>query len=105
MDEQRLQDIEKRANAATRGPWRIWSGGGYVSIGRDRPCEVLDKHAGSIEPYRDQQAGCRDLGPGNHVYQWHHDYVFIAEARQDIPDLLAEVRRLQARVSAQPTLK
>ncbi len=104
MDEQRLQDIEKRVNAATKGPWHIWSGGSYVSIGHARPSEVLEKRLGSIHPYRDQQAG-RDLGPGNHVYQWHHDYAFIAEARQDVPDLLAEVRRLQALVSAQPAEK
>lgn len=79
MSDLDLDAIEARANAATPG-WREWQGA-VVNDEDDVVAEV---------------AFPDDLGRA--------DLAFIVHARQDVPDLVAEVRRLRAeneRLSAQ----
>lgn len=71
MTEEELSAIEARANAATSQPWIPDLGRAEVSNG-----------VGSLT------AECNE---------WH-DAEFIAACRQDVPKLLAEVRRLNLRV-------
>jgi hypothetical protein len=85
ISDEDLDAIESRSAAATPAPWWSWIEGrdgtsGESFIGRGR-------------------AGARhsDLylstDPGERVSNEDHD--FIAHARQDVPELLAEVRRLR----------
>jgi hypothetical protein len=73
MDEAKLQEIEARANAATPGPWEPEHRG---VVGND-VFIVEDCVTAGWDAYRANQA-------------------FIATARTDVPDLVAEVRRLTA---------
>lgn len=73
MDEKRLAEIEARANAATPGPWEPEHRG---VVGND-VFIVEDCVTAGWDAYRANQA-------------------FIATARTDVPDLVAEVRRLTA---------
>lgn len=77
MDEQRLAEIEARANAATPGPWRTEAAGidSYIVSDTDLIFGG-EHHEGYIDP-EDPNA------------------VFTAHAREDIPALVAEVRRLR----------
>ena len=70
MNEQRLKEIEDRTNAATPGPWDM-DGSGVYGAGETEVVTFTD-----YLPIGD-------------------DADFIAYARQDIPDLIAEVRRLR----------
>lgn len=80
MADERLAEIEARAQAATEGPWRV------QSVRRaDNEIGVFVAYVGSLavlanEPNKSEQ----------------EDATFVAHARTDIPDLLAEVRRLRA---------
>ena len=71
MTKDRLKEIEARADAATDGPWMS-----------------VDSYIG-VEEAEDQAVGetGRDA-----------DATFIAHARTDIPDLIAEVKRLQGEI-------
>lgn len=79
MDAKRLQEIEARANAATPGPWV--RDGLYV---RNNPHEVALARALDDEGHNCGEAYARPNGD------------FIAAARTDVSDLVAEVRRLTA---------
>lgn len=80
MTTERLEEIKRREQAASKGPWA-----------RDK-----SDHTGS-----------QVIARGNHVIGWHHrhgrqidsqvvnDWEFMAHARQDVPDLVAEVERLK----------
>ena len=100
MTEDELKAIEARANAATPGPWTIekprvdgegWATGVVIAATfagqgifskSGRPARV--KPTGRV--YREARGG---QYPAN-------DQTFIAHSREDIPSLLAEVRRMQA---------
>jgi hypothetical protein len=69
-----LDAIEARVNAATEGPWQIIGGGEYVT------------GAGVGIGTADGGIMARDAE-------------FIAHAREDVPALVAEVRRLRQRPS------
>jgi hypothetical protein len=81
-----LEAIEARANAATPGPW-------YVVYEGSSDWEVLtdalrDADGNSLEfrissSHRHRAPDCPDAA-------------FIAKAREDVPALIAEVRRLRA---------
>jgi hypothetical protein len=81
MDEAKLQEIEARANAATPGPWQMEHRGVVAGSCRD-VIDIVDDCAVS---------GWRDY-PANQA--------FIAAARTDVPELVAEVRRLTAALDA-----
>lgn len=76
MSDLDLEAIEARAKAATPGPWVVGPGAfwNYV-VGSDEHGD----HAGAQEK---------------------EDAAFIAASREDVPALVAEVRRLRAEVAA-----
>jgi hypothetical protein len=81
-----LAEIERRAAAATKGPWEAfvegrdhWAGDDFIRTGG------LDDESPDMYVSLDG----RPAGP--------NDLDFIASARQDVLDLVAEVRRLRAR--------
>lgn len=81
-----LEAIEKRVNAATPGPWRVWDSCSWRRIGTE------DRHhrrSTVIEPYNSRSDGHPDL------LAERDDLEFVAHAREDIPALLAEVRKLR----------
>lgn len=79
MDDETLRQIEERAAAATPGPWAHGAaeGGSWACAG-DEAIVTLD---------------------GREHGQDVADAEFIAHARQDVPALLTEVRRLRAEVA------
>ncbi len=79
MDENYLAEIEERVERATPGPWESYvegrdhtSGDSFIMTGRE------DLYLSSYGPARVE------------------DQDFIAHARQDIPALINEVKRLNA---------
>lgn len=100
-----LEPIEQREQQATAGPWQN---------GVNRDSQVLrDDHMGQVVAMRQQ--GTQRIGLGI-CRTWHPDHIvsyvglsrqetianaeFIAHARQDIPALVVEVKRLRARLAA-----
>lgn len=83
MTEARLAEIEARAEKATEGPWRAVHRG----VGR------------SAEDDGDGFLGLEVLGPPDDCQRGQFsrsaDARFIAASRTDVPDLVAEVRRLR----------
>ena len=81
-----LAEIERRAAAATKGPWEAfvegrdhWGGDDFIRTGG------LDSDSPDMYVSLDsRKAGSNDLD-------------FIASARQDVLRLVAEVRRLRAK--------
>lgn len=81
MTNEELDEIERRCVAARRGPWTSYvegrdhtSGSNFIMVGND------DEHRGE------------DIELTGATVE---DQDFIAHARQDVPRLLAEVRRLR----------
>ena len=81
MTDEELAEIERRCTAARPGPWTSYvegrdhtSGSSFIMVGRD-------------DEYRGEDIELT----GAKV----EDQDFIAHARQDVPRLLAEVRRLR----------
>ena len=85
MTPERLAEIEARVEDATEGPWHAWDRGiGYeLHLGAAAKCG---------------QIRCEDVNGEFRETFKRADAAFIAAARTDVPDLLAEVRRLQAAV-------
>jgi hypothetical protein len=81
-----LDAIEACCAAASPGPWMSyvegrdhWSGDDFIYVSDDEPDMYVSRaEAGAIQP-----ASASDLN-------------FIAAARQDVPSLVAEIRRLRA---------
>jgi len=86
-----LESIAIRAAAATPGPWSAWVEGrdGYggdnvILIGpRDADNDLPDMYVTHADSDGTYPAPTKDLD-------------FIANARQDVPRLIAEIRRLRA---------
>ncbi len=86
MSDDELDEMERRVAAASKRPWESfvegrdhWSGDNFIRIGG------LDDDEPDMYVMRDETpAATTDLD-------------FIAHARQDVPRLLAEVRRLRGR--------
>jgi hypothetical protein len=74
-----LDEIEKRAAAATPGPWK-WK--------KDNLCAPAPYYV-VLKPFYDDDTGEVT------TCIFANDKDFIARARTDIPDLIAEVKRLQ----------
>lgn len=79
MTDEQLAAIEQRVQAATPGPWRVEQKDGdrylYDTSDTAMMCDM------QYYPWAPDEEG---------------DWQFIAHAREDVPALLAEVRRLQA---------
>lgn len=82
-----LDAIEARANAATPGPWRVFTHRVQRS-GFQPPPEVYHPKAIEDAP--------GDIAHGVPVGASAEDTEFIAHARTDVPALVAEVRRCRA---------
>lgn len=80
MTESDLDLIAERCDAATRGPWQAFVEG------------------------RDHESGSSFIGTSGHDIELsgasEEDYDFIANAKQDVPRLIEEVRRLRAQLAA-----
>lgn len=86
MSAERLDEIEEIVNAATPGPWGVF-------------------HAQKRQQLRDESPGfwVMEMAPDGAAFGLtfgdaefsEEDADFIASARQDVPDLVAEVRRLR----------
>ena len=97
MDEQRLAEIEARVNAASPAPW--WYDGWYSVVFGPRP-EVVDSWNYDVNRrvFDDGSAGDEY---GQVIDMEGPDAAFIMQARTDVPDLIAEIRRLQGALNAQ----
>lgn len=80
---ERLREIREREHIATDGPWVRWADQAWIP-GWDGMCVIGDDAAEGEE--------CNPIARV-HVDE---DAAFIAHARRDVPDLLAEVNRLKA---------
>ncbi|MYU24507.1 hypothetical protein [Streptomyces sp. SID8352] len=102
---QQLADIETRTNAATDGPW------GTYEFGGDTLIEIAAGLEETGTGYRARREICRledepmDNDPTHTEWTGEEDWEqvqadaeFVAHARTDVPVLLAEIRRLDARV-------
>lgn len=86
LDDQRLNEIEARINAAYPGPW--WTDGREIYQGDTGNTPSILRWIGDTRR-PDDWDGSRD------------NAAFIAHARTDVPALLAEVRRLRAELDAE----
>lgn len=85
MSDDELDVIQARADAATPGPWRLSGSKSYI----------IPSHG---EPYKVAQLGGTVDNPGlisREDDRLPHDTEFITYAREDVPALVAEVRRLK----------
>lgn len=89
MTPERLAEIKSRAEAATPGPWEA------------ELQEVEVDHDGTEYPYTGAWVprACPWEDGDGYVHMDDANAEFIANARQDIPDLLAEVERLREHVA------
>lgn len=85
MTDERLAEIEAREKVATHGPWN------YSGV----PYNLYEDPTifGPNDEYIAQTV--YDMQSGSQNHNIDEDTIFIAHARQDVPDLIAEVRRLQ----------
>jgi hypothetical protein len=83
LSEERLRQIEERVNGADEGPWCVEGCGGIRMDGTRDGYDILNANHQRVRRV--------------HFTRGNAD--FIARARQDVPDLLAEVRRLQAKLA------
>ncbi|MFJ3792536.1 hypothetical protein [Kitasatospora sp. NPDC090091] len=94
LTEYELTAIERRAAAAAPGPWLAspegpGRGQGGESFIRIQPDADTDDELYVRRYVDNEEVASRDP-------RLHADLEFIAAARQDVPRLVAEVRRLQA---------
>ncbi len=96
ISEERLAEIEARANGASAGPWFVVPG----STGRDGDGEpFVIPTAVCAGDYADE--GEPDFEAVIDISEFpSQDAEFIISARIDVPDLIAEVRRLHRQVKA-----
>jgi hypothetical protein len=103
---QQLDEIETRANAASKGPWGVYDGDNYADVAAD----MQVTSPGSYN-YREKIARLEDENYWDDQDHADHDEsrapeqmianaTFVAHARTDVPALLDEVRRLAARLNA-----
>lgn len=93
LSEERLQGIQKRCEAATPGPWRHT----YKDCSHFMSSDFIDRHGDGMGV---GLVACDINQPNADLYATEADMEFIAYARQDIPELLAEIERLQAIIEA-----
>lgn len=93
MTEAQLAEIEERDDAATRPPW-YWYDEREL-VGRAGESDVYEYDFVVLDIDHDGGCGCRSACHLQ-VEISDPDAEFIAAAREDVPALVAEVRRLRA---------
>jgi len=88
-----LEAIEARANAATDGPWH-WEDERHFDLLKPKGSNGTRWGTEVIEVTHDGGCACRQSCEME-VLIAPSDAEFIANARTDVPDLIAEVRRLR----------
>nr|WP_299073817.1 hypothetical protein [uncultured Allomuricauda sp.] len=83
LSEQQLVEIEKRCNSGTKGPWKAYIEGENHTSGSHFIMTGIDNERGE------------DLEIDGALIE---DYIFIANAKQDVIQLIQEIRRLKALV-------
>ena len=93
MNAERLSEIEARCEKATPGPWVVGEGTPETYCeGWNVVCSTA-RVVASRSTYRYHE-------PDEFDDQTKCDIEFIAHARSDVPDLLTEVKRLQAEMES-----
>jgi hypothetical protein len=93
-----LDEIEARAKAATPGPWTVCPMDMYIFGGDGH---MIASNCPMEDTWQVRGAGAEGSGQRPEGSQ-DANAAFIAAAREDIPRLIAEVRRLQAQVNGEP---
>lgn len=88
MTDDELKAIEARANAATPGEWQV---GPEIPLAKGRE-GLMHINAGD---YGEVARLLSYLQDAELAGRWRADAQFIAHAREDIPKLIAEIRRLR----------
>lgn len=86
MTQERLDAIQERVDAATRGPWAVDS---------DDPAYIIYPEKGGWDGLVIAHVAEQDGA----LFPVEHNGALIAHAPQDLTDLLAEVKRLRARLT------
>ncbi len=101
LTDEQLAAIEDRANAATKGPWGFYDGETYADVAADlqmtsRASYSYRQKIAQLEDenYWDDPAH-EDDDESRATEQMAANAAFLAHARQDVPALVAEIRRLQ----------
>lgn len=122
MTQDELDRLEALANAATSGPWCVWDGPQYVGGGEDLCIGAGKKWLANMDhrfcaSIRDATFGPRECDPdtmtcdictidaGKITEEERANAAFIAAARDAVPALVAEVRRLQSEAGAIEVLR
>jgi hypothetical protein len=103
MTDKELAEIERRAAAASAGPWYTDGVCGFPwTIHADKRERSVLGNMGRMHPLNEIIADCRPTLNGNQMPfndpDWNGwaDAWFIAHAREYVPALVAEIRRLKA---------
>ena len=94
MNEARLAEIEKRAEAATPGPWHHFDDCGACNQNETFGHEICSSEGEHGDGCPDPMVHCHICIDRGGVLEVTNA-TFIAAARQDVSDLVAEVRRLR----------
>ncbi|MCG6495776.1 hypothetical protein [Kitasatospora sp. A2-31] len=94
LTEYELTTIERRAAAAAPGPWLARLEGPERGLGGESFIEIQPDAETDEAIYVRRYVGADQVASRDPLL--HADLEFIAAARQDVPRLVAEVRRLQA---------
>ena len=106
----RLEEIEARANAATPGPWESDGTVNEGAYGSGEDCSegfqsyfVWSEKGRIVDTLNSDVAEVQEEFDEDGVHAWDHvgsqNTDFIAHAREDIPWLIARVKKLEARKS------
>ena len=93
MNKKRLDEISARAESATKVPWEV----GYGQVGYDDYLSVTHKGKSLAHIIIDKHEEMP-------TFEQDASALFIAHARQDIPDLLAYVKELEEEVKRLETI-
>lgn len=98
MDVTRLLEIEKRTEAATMGPWKVFTN----TYEEDKPF-LAERLIGTVWEHPQLKGNVPIVTMSTGIGEPRHrvsidkeDAEFIANARRDIPYLIEEVKRLRA---------
>ena len=102
ITEERLTEIETRASKATKSPWVRWSvEGPYPPYcpppGPDAQQSSVCSHIGTL---MSDDHRCVAVMVGKDEEQAAINSDFVASARDDVPDMVAEIRRLRVVLAA-----